>query len=368
MPNSNRSLTARLRALSPSFGWRSRSTLLALTSTLALSAVPPALAVSQPAANRGRALGLLSLHGARVGSGRSIEFNYPGRSAGSAAKSSGKTGRTSSTQVNPLTYHGGGVFSSPYRIYDIYWVPPGYGVAAGYQSTIDGFVQNVAADSGKTSNVFYSDTQYADGAGNHVPYAVSFGGSATATDPFPASGCSDSAVPAGPCLADTQVASEIQSVAAAHGWTVGYPNIFVILMPKDVGNCASYSSGGLEGYCSFTKTCAWHHQWGGLYFAVQPYVGNRSGCQTGQSPSGSYDADQAINTMSHELNESVTDPAGGSWYDVNGYENGDKCSWNFAAALGGTSGQLYNQLINGTGYYVQQEWSNQSSKCLLSGT
>jgi len=26
------------------------------------------------------------------------------------------------------------------------------------------------------------------------------------------------------------------------------------------------------------------------------------------------------------------------------------------------------QLINGSGYYLQQEWSNHSSKCVLTGT
>jgi hypothetical protein len=237
------------------------------------------------------------------------------------------------------------VFTSAYRIYEIYWVPPGYGVASGYQSTIDGFAQNIAADSGKTSNVFYSDTPVRRRCRQ---YAFSYGGSATASDPFPASGCADSALPSGPCLNDNQVASEIGAVAAAHGWSIGYPNIFVVMMPKYAGNCASYSSGCLEGYCTFTNACAWHHQWGGLYFVVQPYVGAVGGCSSGQSPSGAYDADQAINTISHEVNESVTDPAGGSWSDVNGNENGDKCAWNFATALGGTTGKLYNQLINGT--------------------
>jgi hypothetical protein len=365
MPNSDRSLTARLRAPSSSFSWRSYGTLLAMTSTLALSAASPALAASQPASGHGRALGLLSLHGARVGTGKSIEFNYPGRSARNLARGTKGGNRNS---VNPLLYHGGGVFTSPYRIYDIYWVPPGYGVAPGYQGTVDGFAQNVAADSGKTSNVFYSDTQYSDGAGSHIPYAVSYGGSATAADPFPASGCSDYALPSAPCLSDNQVASEVGAVAAAHGWSIGYPNIFVVMMPKNVANCASYSSGGLEGYCSYTNACAWHHQWGSMYFVVQPYIGNVAGCSSGQSPNGAYDADQAINTISHELNESVTDPAGSSWSDVNGYENGDKCAWNFATALGGTTGKLHNQLINGTGYYLQQEWSNQTSKCVLSGT
>lgn len=348
----------------------------------ALTCVLVLLAAAAAQAKSRHGVGVVPVHGARYGTLNQVEFNVPGHSPSGAAKTTsgkgggksgggksggGTTGSTSG-QVNLLTYHGGGVFTSPYRVYDIYWVPAGYSVAAGYQSTFDGFVGNVAAASGKSSNVFYSDTQYYDSAGTHVPYAASFGGSATATDPFPASACSDSALTSGPCLSDNQVANEIQTVAAANGWTVDYPNIFVVLMPKNVANCASYSAGGLEGYCSFTNACAWHHEWGSLFFVVQPYVGNWGGCESGQSPTGNHDADQAINTASHELNESLTDPAARSWFDVNGYENGDKCSWNFGTALGGTSGKLYNQVINGAQYFLQQEWSNQTSKCVLTGT
>jgi hypothetical protein len=232
----------------------SRSLLATLVFALCLGAATPALASS----GTGRALGIITVHGTRSGSANRIEFNVPGVAPQSAAAKSHKGGGTPSpSTVNPLTYHGGSVFTSPYKIYDIYWVPAGYTLPSGYQSTIDGFVQNVSTDSGKITNVFYAASQYYNGAGSHVPYAASFGGSVTAADPFPASGCTDSALPAGaPCLADTQVSTEIKAVATAHGWTIGYPNIFVIMMPKGVGNCASYSTGGLEGYCSFTNACA----------------------------------------------------------------------------------------------------------------
>ena len=61
-----------------------------------------------------------------------------------------------------LVYHGGPVVHGT-TAYAIYWVPSGYSVSSDYQSTIDGFFQNVSADSGKTSNVYYADTQYTDG-------------------------------------------------------------------------------------------------------------------------------------------------------------------------------------------------------------
>jgi hypothetical protein len=70
---------------------------------------------------------------------------------------------------------------------------------------------------------------------------------------------------------------------------------------------------------------------------------------------------------SHEHAEAITDPTGTAWYDNMGYENGDKCAWNFGAALGGTNGTFYNQVINGAHYYLQQEWSNKTVRCVQAG-
>src|SRR3954452_10975282 len=89
-----------------------------------------------------------------------------------------------------LTYHGGPVMHTN-KVYAIYWVPSGFTVSSGYQSIINGFFQNVAADSGKTSNVYWSDTQYSDGAGA-IASSSSWGGSYVDTSALPANGCSDS--------------------------------------------------------------------------------------------------------------------------------------------------------------------------------
>ncbi len=103
-------------------------------------------------------------------------------------------------------------------------------------------------------------------------------------------------------------------------------------------------------------------------YANQPYAAFvQSACGSGQSPNND-DADSTINVASHEHNESITDPLGTAWFDRQGEENGDKCAWNFGTALGGATGQKYNQMINGSRYYLQQEWSNHSSGCVLTGT
>src|SRR5713101_1138523 len=70
-----------------------------------------------------------------------------------------------------LQYHGGPVEHTN-RVYSIYWQPSGYTLASGYTSLINQFFTDVAVDSGKTSNVYYTGTQYYDGSG-HVQYSSS---------------------------------------------------------------------------------------------------------------------------------------------------------------------------------------------------
>ena len=73
--------------------------------------------------------------------------------------------------------------------------------------------------------------------------------------------------------------------------------------------------------------------------------------------------------LSHEHNESITDPELNAWYAQNGQENGDKCrTFNEATEFGtplGTApdGSRYNQVINSEEYWYQQEWSNEGLQC-----
>jgi hypothetical protein len=262
--------------------------------------------------------------------------------------------------TNNLIYHTGPAMRTNVT-YAIYWIPSGYSVSSGYVNLINGFFKNVAADSGKTSNVYYSDTQYKGSSGS-IAYKSTFGGFVIDTNPYPANGCTDPYTTV--CLSDAQIAAEIQTVMAAKGWTTGLTHLFFMFTPKNVGSCAS-------GYCAYTAYCAYHNWIGSgsssIIYANQPYGSFvAAACDIGQHPNGD-DADATINLISHEHNESITDPLGTGWWDRNGYENGDKCAWNFGTARGSTATGLYNQVINGSKYYLQQEWSNSTSRCVLTG-
>jgi hypothetical protein len=249
-------------------------------------------------------------------------------------------------------------------VYAVYWIPPGYSVSANYVSLINGFFQNVAADNGKTSNVYYSDTQYYSNSGGNIASNSTFGGSWTDTSALPANGCSDSYTSV--CLSDAQIQAEVQKAMSVNGWTGGTNHLFFVFTAKNVGSCAGNS-------CAFSQYCA-YHSWIGsgsnpILYANMPYADTvAAACDIGQHPNND-DADATINVSSHEHNEAITDEQGSAWYDRRGYENGDKCAWNFGASLGSTGGSntLYNQAIGTGKYYLQQEWSNKTSKCVLTG-
>ena len=246
------------------------------------------------------------------------------------------------TRSNNLINHGGPVMQQN-RTYAIYW---GAGTAwdPGYIATINTFLGDVAADSGKNTNVYWSDTQYSS-----IEYHSTFVTDYLDTSAYPSNGCTDKATAI--CLSDAQLQAELARVMGVNGWTAstgGVQNLFLLFTPKGVGSCAGSS-------CAYTTYCAYHSWIAGadpILYANQPYGAQNYRiytCDSGQHPNGN-SADATLNLVSHEHNEAITDPQGSAWYDSQGYENGDKCAWNFGTALGTTSGGAkFNQLINGNG-------------------
>jgi hypothetical protein len=268
------------------------------------------------------------------------------------------------SRTSNLTYHGGPVMHGN-RVYTIFWGSGPWD--AGYKTTINDYFGDVAADSGASTNVYDSDTQYGDGSGP-IAYDVSVGGTWDDASAYPGNGCTDKATKI--CLSDAQLQGEVKAAMAANGWTAvgpgGIQNLFFVFTPKGVGSCAGSS-------CAYTTYCAYHSWMGSgsnaILYANQPYAVQNYRiytCDSGQRPNG-VTADATINLISHEHNEAITDEQGSAWFDSQGAENGDKCAWNFGATSG-PSGARYNQTINGRHYYLQQEWSNASPGCVLQGT
>jgi hypothetical protein len=263
-----------------------------------------------------------------------------------------------------LAYHGGPVMTTN-KTYAIYWKPAGSSMAPGYDTTINQYFADVAHDSNMSTNVYAATTQYYQNPGQvHIQYSSSFATSVTDTNPFPANGC-----PAYDgltvCLTDAQIQAEIDSVINSHGWQRNGTNMFFMFTAQNIGSC--FDSSGST--CAFTAYCAYHGtSSSGAIYANMPYTGGVGGCDQGQYPNGaSNQADPTINVTSHEHNEAITDPQLNAWYDAAGYEDGDKCAWDFGA-LQGPGGAQYNQTINGHHYFLQREYSNNGHLCVQTYT
>jgi hypothetical protein len=256
-----------------------------------------------------------------------------------------------------LQNHGGPVMTTN-TTYAIYWSPSNYGTGfpSGYSTLVNQYFADVAADSGKTTNVYYTATQYSG-----IRYQSSFAGSFTDTDALPSNGCS---VYGGvsKCLTTAQLRAEVSNFVSGRGLPRGPSVQYFLFTPSGVGSCDGSS-------CAYTYYCAYHN-WIGtgsseIIWANQPWVENVSGCDAGHHPNSS-PGDAVLNVVSHEHNEAITDPNGNAWYDRRGYENGDKCAWSWGSPTGSGS-TAYNQTINGHHYMLQLEYSNADRGCVMSG-
>jgi hypothetical protein len=228
-----------------------------------------------------------------------------------------------------MTYHGGPV-QHVQKVFTIFWNPGGF--PAGYQSTINQFVQDL------NGTTYYGiNTQYSDGTGTISP-TVLFGGTWLDTvNAFPET-----------ALSYSDLLAEVDRAKAANGWTSDANSYFQVYTPAGITS----SAGG--GIC-------------GLHWFANPAIGQILFPQAGCFPSAPYPngstVDAAINVSSHEIFETVTDPLGSAWYFMNtAGEIGDECNFNFGPR--GVNGA--NITLNAHPYVVQQEWSNAVSGCALS--
>ena len=284
-------------------------------------------------------------------------------------------------QPNPdpacnMTYHGGALVIGPHTTHVIYWEPTGFSVTANYHSLIQRYMGDVAADSGRATNVYATDTQYDDSTNTFIQYQQTFAGALTDTNAFPATvaGCptTDGTITVANCLTETQQATELDNFIQANSLPRGINNIYFLVMPNNVETCFDDFSDCGNILNLSPRYCAYHSSFnigghGLTLWANEPYIGFASGhCNSGSAsarPNGDV-TDHELNVISHEHNETITDPTGSGWFDANGAgENGDKCNFNFGTKIASNGNGDYNQLINHNPYEIQLEWSNAITGC-----
>lgn len=325
----------------------------------------------------------------------------------------------SASCAEPVLYHGGPVMHKE-KLYVIEWQPsePSKNgqtgttfepLPANYAEEVGTYLKDVAADSGKLTNVYSVDDLYGEpNASRPGEYNSTFGGEFLDTKPYPARSATycptgEGLPPAGePCIADAegdlQLGSEVARFVEEEHLPTGLEAIYFVLTPHEVNSCAGFEEG--VAACNSNSYCAYHSAVSfkskEIVYANMPYD-DVEGCQTPDQPHES-PADDEIDTLSHENNEAITDPLGDAWLDYDGNEIADKCTYPFfdplsdfdpeeddyGPLIGGTRtaayetvevedvkyevlkepGNSYNESIDGGHFLLQREWSNAAGGCV----
>ncbi len=232
---------------------------------------------------------------------------------------------------NGIYYHGGPVMTGVKNVYLIWYGNWANNTAV---SILPDFLSNLGG-----SPYFNINTTYTNGSGANVANSVALG--STASDNYSQ----------GTALSD----SAVQAIVAAQHPTD--PNgVYFVLTSADVNETS--------GFC--TQYCGWHtHATINGTDIKYAFVGNPDRCPSAcedqtTSPNGNAGADGMASIIAHELEEAATDPDLNAWYDRRGYENADKCAWNFGQTFTAANGSKANVQLGSRQYLIQQNWVNAS--------
>jgi len=281
------------------------------------------------------------------------------RTAASGASNAAGAGGGGGTGI---VYHGGPVLQSGTGVVAIYWAASpiytggpaanttGPGSADG--SLVGYFMSNLGG-----SPYFNINSTYTDGAGTKIVNAVNYSAYWANGNNVPANGAS---------VSDAQMVAMLQAGLDAGSITYSAGTLYAIFTAGTVNLGGGFGS----------KYCAYHTHGtvtvGGvaknILYAAMPYdFAYPSGCTAQKaSPNGDVAADAEVNTLAHEIEETTTDMMGNAWYDRRGYENADKCAWNWGATYATSNGGVANMKIGAKDFLVQQNWVNAGSGgCVL---
>lgn len=277
-----------------------------------------------------------------------------------------------------MDYNGGPVMPSN-TDYMVMWSPGGLGAyPAGYVDGLATYFKDLAHDSGGHQNVDSTSAQYQDLTGAFAQYKVTFGGVLLDTNPYPPSECPADA-PVTACLTDPQIQTELTNLVTSRGLPTDLSHEYYLLPPPNVETCFNNDPTQNFGFCSAGEPrniagfCAYHQNTSlspMLIYSDNPFDATNPRCQDGNYPNGLISDGEINGGLSHEHNESITDPLpNDAWTNGaganQGEENGDQCVRQYGTPLGtAPNGAKYNQVINGHFYWYQEEWSNQTHSCL----
>jgi PKD repeat protein len=294
-----------------------------------------------------RVLGVLPSPGAAHGGGAA------------RARARAKLVEGGSLGVPPLSYWGGPVVHAM-TVQVIYWEPTGFALPGAFIAGFDQFMADVAAGDGAFDNVTAVAHQYVDAEGPSLSSLTTLQPIVDSSS-FPALACPpESEEPV--CLTDEQIRQELAQLLARGAIAPGLDRSYVLVTPPGVRVCLDSAATG----CSREMFCGYHSVVGSpgqadTTYTVIPYP--EAGCESGEGPREA-SVDAASTIEAHEMIETATDPKPDSGYvDGSGDEIADECAWIWGETSVAGTGGLYNQVLDGSQYLLQEMYSDENAHC-----
>ncbi len=241
-----------------------------------------------------------------------------------------------------MVYHGGPIMAGPIHLYVVY-----YGnFTARQHSILDTFLQHVGGS--KQFNVM---TEYYDAEGEYV---------ANILDYDPATDSYNDAYSMGKTLTGDFFETSLLHNAVANGHLPADVNgIYILTISPDVKLPDNV-------WCAYHAYSREIIPGADVKYAVaadppKGIVGQCSGSvaifHDQISPNFDMAMDSVVDSMIHELAETVTDPVINAWFTFTGEEVGDVCNFNYGPTFRAPNGAHANAKFGNRDYLVQQLWS-----------
>ena len=240
-----------------------------------------------------------------------------------------------------ILYHGGAVMVSATNLYIVY-----YGKFTTRQHTIlDTFLQNLGG-----TGAFNVNTEYYNKQGKHVENILNY---------HPSTDAYDDAYSLGKSLSGNFDTKILHNAVAGGHLPADVNGIYILTVSPDVKLPSSV-------------WCAYHSNTGAIVsgkdikyaLAADPPSSILSSCSGNlaiyhdkTSPNGDIGMDEVVDSLIHEISETVTDPDGTAWYTSNGSENGDLCNFTYGKTFLAANGSHANHTFGSLNYLAQEIWS-----------